>query len=287
MELMSTLPLETNEPKVTQPRRATRPAGGSALDQIRTRRWFEISSNPNHPTLLRDRQRYLNRIRRQRLIENRVAYLTQAVAGKDLLDVGCVDHYSESEAEKREEWLHGALAKAARSCLGVDILEDEVAKLRARGYDVVCRNLIEQPLDQKFDVIVCGEVFEHVGAPEALLRSLASMLRPEGKLIITVPNPFYMNAMMKSFFNGKQFVDNVDHIVWYDPSTFLELGQRCDLLMTAHAGILSRDSQTASARAFFSMRPLLAGLGVRSEVFAKSSLYEFTPQYYPANHNKR
>lgn len=67
--------------------------------------------------------------------------------------------------------------------------------------DLVCDiTAIPEP-DAAFDVILCSEVLEHVPDPLAVLNEFARLLRPEGKLILTVPfaslvhfAPYYFNS---------------------------------------------------------------------------------------------
>lgn len=57
----------------------------------------------------------------------------------------------------------------------------------ARSADVVA-DLTALPLDDDtFDVVLCTEVLEHVGEPQAALGEIARVLRPGGRLLLTVP----------------------------------------------------------------------------------------------------
>ena len=63
-------------------------------------------------------------------------YLCDLAAGKSVLDIGVVNHTL--DATDSPEWLHGNLRRSASKCLGVDVLESEIAKLRERGFNVLC-----------------------------------------------------------------------------------------------------------------------------------------------------
>lgn len=47
----------------------------------------------------------------------------------------------------------------------------------------ICRDRLER----KFDLIIAEQVFEHLLEPAAALRNIRSMLRPEGRVIISTP----------------------------------------------------------------------------------------------------
>jgi hypothetical protein len=61
-------------------------------------------------------------------------------------------------------------------------------------------------------------VLEQLDAPGMFMKNCAAMLNPGGRLAITVPNPWYINAILKSCFGRYTFVDSADHVAWYDAS---------------------------------------------------------------------
>src|SRR5437868_4599939 len=119
------------------------------------RRWTEVSSNPNDPAVLSFRRETLANARRKSLIDDRNAYLCELAKGKSVMDIGVVEHFHASSLS--DSWLHKQLCSAAKTCLGVDILEEDVAKLRAQGYNVIVHDVTAAPLPQKFDLIVAGD----------------------------------------------------------------------------------------------------------------------------------
>ena len=47
--------------------------------------------------------------------------------------------------------------------------------------------------DEKFDIIICGFVLEHVDDPKVILDKYKELLAPRGKMFITVPNAEALN----------------------------------------------------------------------------------------------
>jgi 2-polyprenyl-3-methyl-5-hydroxy-6-metoxy-1,4-benzoquinol methylase len=237
------------------------------------RRWYDYSNDPNAPELMTQRRAALAEARTGRLINDRLNYLCQLVAGKSVLDIGVVEHTR--EAIESPDWLHENLRRHAARCVGVDVLEEEVAYLKAKGYEVVCGDITKAPIPAKFDVIIAGEVLEHLDAPGMFMKNCAAMLNPGGRLVITVPNPWYANVVLKNFCASSTFTDSADHVAWYDASTLYELAQRYRLHLDRYGGIGAADLRTFRARLFFGLRPILMRLGLSAEVFAKSIIFEF------------
>jgi SAM-dependent methyltransferase len=236
--------------------------------------WQDGFRDPNHPELLDLRRAEIASARQDELIFDRIAYLCDLAKEKDVLDIGIVEHFI--EAFESPAWLHRHIARSAASCIGVDLLEEEVAQLSRAGFNVVVADIADRPLDRQFDLIIAGEVLEHVDAPGNFVKNCAGMLRPTGRLALTVPNPWYINAMVKSSLRARTFVDSADHVGWYDASTLVELGRRSGLKLMKYSGIGVRNSERIGARLFFGMRPVMTALGVSPFVFAKSVIYEFS-----------
>ena len=207
------------------------------------------------------------------MIDDRCQYIAQQAIGKKVLDVGVVEHFA--EASQRDEWLHEHVRRAASSCLGVDTLEDGVRDLRERDYQVICADVAQAPLNEIFDLVVMGDVIEHVGNPGALMKNAALMLAEGGRLLITTPNPWYLNPILKNIFEGQSFTDSADHVMWFDPSTIAEIGQRAGLALDCYAGIKMQHSGSVLSKLAIRLAPTLISLGIRRELFAKSILYEF------------
>lgn len=236
-------------------------------------RWHDLSLDPNDPRVMELRRLTISKARAEALIRDRVSYFCDLVRGKSVLDIGIVEHTR--EAVHSPHWLHGHLKRHAARCLGVDVLDSEVEYLKQQGYNVVLADITQAPLAEKFDIIVGGEVLEHLDAPGMFMKNCAAMLDPGGRLVISVPNPWYINPVLKSCFRQYTFLDSADHVAWYDPSTLLELGQRHGFELERFAGIAVRDVKTFRARLLVRLRPLLVRIGFASQLFAKSIIYEF------------
>ena len=129
-------------------------------------------------------------------IPDRLTYLAEAVRDKNVLHVGFGDHLEVLDAKRRDDlWLHDRLCRTARRCVGIDIDESVVAAARDRNVDDVYVFDLNHPdpghpvLSQRFDVVVLGEVLEHIDNPVEFLGGVQSLFGDgETELIVTVPN---------------------------------------------------------------------------------------------------
>src|SRR5919199_1014197 len=147
--------------------------------------------------------------------------------GKDVLDLGCVEH-SWQMSVTNPVWLHADIRDVARSCVGVDFLEADVAELASRGYDMVVGNVLVDDPPGQFDVVVAGDLVEHLENPGVFLDYVAQALRPGGVAVVTTPNAFYLAQIWPILGRGRPAV-SPEHVALYDPGTFARLVERSPL----------------------------------------------------------
>lgn len=199
--------------------------------------WRDISDNPNHPDVLRARQAILSRAARAP-ITDRHAHIVELCRGRNVVDIGCVDH--RASVQGRADWLHGQIAAVAARCLGVDIEPDGVAAMVANGFPAMVHDICDDPAPLlavgPFDVVVAGEVIEHLAAPQALFEFAAAVLAPGGILIITTPNPYYPKRVWSGW-RGNAW-ENADHVMYAFPGGIVELGERTGLTLIEYRTVL-------------------------------------------------
>ncbi len=103
-------------------------------------------------------------------------------------DAGCHELNEQSGA-----WLHEHLARTAGELIGLDLDEAGVERAHAQGYEayvVDCRDVEAlAALDlAPAEVVVAGEVIEHLDDPGSFLEGLHALVAPGGVLVITTPN---------------------------------------------------------------------------------------------------
>lgn len=143
--------------------------------------------------------------------------------GKDCLDCGAADHNAFLEKQASGKWLHAKIAEAARSCLGVDLLEERVREINATGrYNFKTCNVERMEFDSEFDVVVAGELIEHLFNPGLFLDGAWRALRPDGRLVLSTPNALSFTSFLKALVFNKERM-HPEHTAMFSPQalTFL------------------------------------------------------------------
>jgi 2-polyprenyl-3-methyl-5-hydroxy-6-metoxy-1,4-benzoquinol methylase len=100
--------------------------------------------------------------------------------GNRVLDVGCSSGY-----------LARPLSERGDTIVGIE-LDPEAAREAERFCERVLVGdveMMELPLEPaSFDVVLCGDVVEHLRDPVAALARLRPFLKPDGRLVLSTPN---------------------------------------------------------------------------------------------------
>ncbi|HVM18864.1 MAG TPA: methyltransferase domain-containing protein [Egibacteraceae bacterium] len=165
-----------------------------------------------------------------RALVRREEHLVARCVGKRVLHLGCVDHPMHVERLQTGTWLHGRLTEVASEVVGLDIAEESVAAARElSGLDNMRVGDAEQLPDQaaelgSFDVVVAGEIIEHLNNPGLFLAGVRSVLNPGGLLLLTTVNAFCLRRLLRIPL-GIESV-HPDHVAYYSHATLRVLFER-------------------------------------------------------------
>lgn len=149
-------------------------------------------SSPDVPPL---RYTPLERLNVPRPVE-RIPYIAAACAGRRVLDLGAMDETAWQSKRGRGTWLHEEITRTAASVEGIDnsaLVPSE--GLRTAPNAVIKRGDVGDPgqlvagLTDAPEVVVAGELIEHLENPLQFLRRIAAIQRLSGRtLLLTTPN---------------------------------------------------------------------------------------------------
>lgn len=157
--------------------------------------------------------------------QSRIELLLQLCRGKRVLHIGCADHLPLiNQKMEQGKWLHALLCEVADECTGIDINAEAVEFMTHKltipniYHADITIALPDQLLDRKWDVVIMGEILEHVDNPVIFLQQLKKQLQSRAsQLVITVPNSF--NRLIMNDININTEDINSDHMYHFTPYT--------------------------------------------------------------------
>lgn len=117
---------------------------------------------------------------------------------KDVLDIGSV-----GQTKEYSLWDLIKTQGEVKSLVGVDT-EPSPDK------DIIQGNMETYAFNRKFDVIIAGDILEHVDNQGLFLGNIYKHLRDDGFFIITTPNAKWLTVILKP---------NPTHTLWHDKYT--------------------------------------------------------------------
>lgn len=162
------------------------------------------------------------------LLHGRFDFLINISRGQRVLHLGCVDTGLLEERFQRGELLHQKLQAVATDLWGVDVNQEGIEFLQSKGFgqlftsDVSDLHQIEALREQEFDLILAGEIVEHLLNPGLFFNSVAHLMKPgHTRLVVTVPCAFRVSTWLW-LLRGVEFV-HPDHNYWFSYLTLRNL----------------------------------------------------------------
>jgi ubiquinone/menaquinone biosynthesis C-methylase UbiE len=124
----------------------------------------------------------------------RVDFIKKMCTGKKVLHLGCTNSPYTEESIKNKMLLHHDLKLVAKELYGFDYDAKGLEIFKRAGekniYWADLENLDELDLNETFDVIVAGEMIEHLSNPGLFLRGIKRFMNEQTSLIITTINAY-------------------------------------------------------------------------------------------------
>lgn len=149
--------------------------------------------------------------------------------GRRVIHLGFTDEHQTEAKVQQGRWLHAALDDVASELVGLDVDEPGVARAKADGYeayvvDVHDRTALDSLALEPADVVVAGEIIEHLESPGQFLRAVRPLLRPDGMLVVTTPNAYRLAGFLAPVL-GEELI-HPDHVGIHSIHTLRTLGER-------------------------------------------------------------
>ena len=160
---------------------------------------------------------------------SRVDFLREICRGKRVLHPGCSSGQFIQDRIDRSSLLHGILQKEAQDIYGVDLDSASLAVMRRLGFDNLyegnAERLDELSLDETFDIVLAGDLIEHVTRPGAMLDGIKRFMHPDtGRFVVSTPNAFGLHFQMRRWMGN--YSEHPEHVCFYSPETLQHLLER-------------------------------------------------------------
>jgi 2-polyprenyl-3-methyl-5-hydroxy-6-metoxy-1,4-benzoquinol methylase len=163
--------------------------------------------------------------------------------GRDVLELGC----AAGEVTRRLTETRGCRVTA------VEVVPDDAERARPH-----CRTLVVGDLESpatldaiggQYDVILAGDVLEHLRRPDLLLTRLQSRLKPSGSWVISVPNVAHWSVrkelLLGRFDYTPRGIMDASHLRWFTVRTLSALLERCGYRIVRRDAVYTLPMQDA------------------------------------------
>lgn len=164
----------------------------------------------------------------------RVDFIQKSCAGKKVLHLGCTNYPYTLSAIENNMLMHFSLEKVADEIYGFDYDQEGLDILTSHGstnlFQADLEKLDEVDVDKTFDVIIAGEMIEHLNNPGLFLGGIKRFMNPQTRLVITTINAYcgmrFLHYGLRGRGGSAEPV-HPDHVAYYSYSTL-------SLLLTRH-----------------------------------------------------
>ncbi len=159
---------------------------------------------------------------------NRVDCILDACQGRRVLHLGAADHPYTDMRLRNGDWLHSKITAAASHCLGIELDPAIVTRLAADHGITNLRvgnaeRLGDLALGQ-WDVVVAGEIIEHLNCPGDMFAGVAKLLAPGGEFVISTTNAYCLRRCLRLVVGTESI--HPDHVAFYSHRTLAALAGR-------------------------------------------------------------
>lgn len=171
-------------------------------------------------------------------LTDRVEFIKKVCAGKKVLHLGCTNYPYTKNSIANKMLLHFEMAKVAKELYGFDGDQAGIDILEKAGIENLFRvdleNLAEVQLDETFEVILAGEMIEHLSNPGLFLKGIRRFMNSDTQLVITTVNTYCAFRFLIYAIRGKGGENepvHPDHVAYYSFRTLNLILERENLIV--------------------------------------------------------
>jgi hypothetical protein len=183
-------------------------------------------------------------------------FLLTKCAGKTVFHLGCIGETDGTLEDKVRAFLtgralHPNLMKVASEVVGIDLNKEAVQCVgNAAGTDNLfvgdVEHLEQVNLDRTFDVIIFGDLIEHLSCPGLALNGLRRFMSAESELVISTPNAFSLPANIR--FSLGRHSEGAEHVAGYSRFTLQNVLARHGFRVTEFLTCFDRPASSRTGR---------------------------------------
>jgi 2-polyprenyl-3-methyl-5-hydroxy-6-metoxy-1,4-benzoquinol methylase len=174
------------------------------------------------------------------IVKKEAFILREAANSRAILHIGCTNSPYTKMRLENGTLLHQNLARAksdGASLVGIDTELDDVRFLKEYlpGLEIVHGDgciLHDYFGDRQFDLIIAGDVIEHISNPGSFMASCMRQLTTSGVIIVTTINAFGVARFLKALLFHEAV--HPDHVAYYSTKTLQVLLRREKLLIRSY-----------------------------------------------------
>jgi len=163
----------------------------------------------------------------------RLDIILEKCRGKRVLHLGCSDSPYTQAAYENGTLLHRAISEVAEKVVGFDYDDAGIEALKKFGFDDIYKADLEDLdraiIDERFDIIIAGEMIEHLNNPGKFLTGIQAFMDHDTELVITTVNAYCGMRFFHYTFSrngGRNEPVHPDHVAYYSYSTLRLLVER-------------------------------------------------------------
>lgn len=180
-------------------------------------------------------------------------WILKHVKDKEVLHAGATDFPLSLEKASSGNLLHLKLQGQCKKLIGIDSSEEGIEQLKSNYgiFDIIkgnIENLSDIFSQNSFDTILAGDVIEHISNIGSFYIGAREILRPNGQIIITVPNSFSIKKLLSVLFL-RQERTHYEHLYYFSPMNLGQAAYRFSFEIVESAAFIY-DAHTAALNKF-------------------------------------